>query len=150
MSNIASAAELLRGSSGGDFLSAEEKEALFASGTPFYIVGAEPKSDTRFGDQTMFYIRAKEAFGEEQRTFALKHNSFRENLAKNIVQALANGSAAAGPFWLGKFTTNSGHTAWDMLAEKPAAGVTRGIADGAPAPTAAAASSAPTDDSLPF
>lgn len=148
MSTIASAADLLRESSGGDFLSAEEKEALFSSGTPFYIVGAQPKEDTRFGDQTMFQIRSKEAFGEEQRTLALKHNSFRENLAKNIAVALANGVQAAGPFWLGKFTTNSGHTAWDMLAEKPAAGTTRGIAEGAPA--AAAASNAPTDDSLPF
>jgi len=85
---VASAADILRESSGGPFLSAEEKEALHVSATAFYVVGVEPATEGRFGVQTLFFIRSKDAFGDAQRTLAFSHNAFRERLAENIQKAL--------------------------------------------------------------
>lgn len=145
---VASAADILRESSGGPFLSAEEKEALHVSATAFYVVGVEPATDGRFGVQTLFFIRSKDAFGDAQRTLAFSHNAFRERLAENIQKALAFGSQAVGPWYLGKFTTNAGNAAWDMLATPPEQRTATKSAP--PASTPAAANAPLADDDLPF
>lgn len=119
MSNIMSAADVTKGAGGGDFLTAEERAALADSRTPFWVVDAEPKSESQYGDQTLFFIRSKDAFGDEQRTLAFKHNRYREAIARNIAEAVAKGVQAVGPFWLGRYPLPNGKFSWDLLVEEP-------------------------------
>ena|SRR5690606_16048155 len=121
---------------GGDFLKADEKERLYSEQEAFAIIGARPRVDTTFGDQTHFIVRLASDKNTD-RTLAFAHNTYREGVAQQCVQAIEAGEAV-GPCYLRKFRTKMGNDAWEISGEpldpKPATNPTTPAATGAGLP----------------
>lgn len=129
---ITSPDQLTEAASGGRFLSGEEKQAMYLAREPFYIVGAEPKVDTRFEkEQTYFYVVRKAADGSrEQRILPFTHSPFRQRLAEKIVEDTSQGNQS-GPWYLEKFRTNTGNDAWNLATKPPETPATAPAAESA-------------------
>lgn len=147
---ITSPDQIIDAASGGKFLSGDEKQAMYAAGEPFYIVGAEPKVDTRFEkEQTYFYVLRKLPDGtKEQRILPFTHSPFRHRLAEKIIEATANGDVT-GPWYLEKFKTNAGNDAWNLATTPPAPAPAPEVPIPNVIPSEAAAAPVNYDD-LPF
>lgn len=107
---------LNEGASGGTFINGPEKHKLAEDQTPMGIVGTDPKTETNYGDQTHFYVRAK-IWGDEQRILAFSHNAFRERQATNVATLIASTGEVQGPVYLGRFKTSNGKDAWQLGTE---------------------------------
>lgn len=140
--------------SAGAFASAEEKAELADENVALYVVGVEPASETRYGTQTLYYVKSAKWGRDDQRILAFTHNSYRERQAQSILQLITDSGKAGGPIYLGRFRTSSGHDAWELRAEPQAAPTTPAPPTPAVAPAAPPApptvSSASIDDDLPF
>jgi hypothetical protein len=141
---------LNEGASGGTFVAGPEKEAIADSQEPIYIFGTDPKTETKFGDQTHFYVKAK-SWGTEQRTLAFSHNEFRERQARNVAALVAASEKGwVGPVYLGRFRTQSGNDAW-QLGVQPFAPQPKQTEDlPVTAPATPAAAPVADDNDLPF
>jgi hypothetical protein len=143
----------LMSASAGEFMMADEKAEAADEGLAMYVVGVEPASETRFGTQTLYYVKSAKWGRDDQRILAFTHNAFRERQAHNILTLITETSKPAGPVYLGRFRTQSGHDAWELRAEPatpppaiPQPAPATPTTD-APQPVAAAQS---FDDDLPF
>lgn len=149
MTNIVSAAEVLA-TSGGTYLSAEEKAELHNEQKAFYIVGATPEQEGQFGVQTVFDIVAK---GMERSRIGFSVNNQRIEQAKNALNAIAAGAEMVGPCYLGRWERN-GRSGWELTFEATEpkiipAGMNQASA---PAPITPPDLTKPTitDDDIPF
>jgi hypothetical protein len=109
------------------------------------IVGTDPKTETQFGDQTHFYVKAK-IWGDEQRILAFSHNAFRERQAQNVAALIASTGKAQGPVYLGRFRTQNGKDAWQLGIEP----FTGEEAKPVQAPATTAAATPDFDSDVPF
>lgn len=142
--------DALSGASGGSFINAEEKAKLADTQEPMYVVGTDPKTETNYGDQTHFYVKAACWGRDEQRILAFSHNTFRETQATNVGIAIRESGKVGGPVYLGRFRTSTGKDAW-QLDTKPFTGDAAGaVAAPAPATPAAAPAAQNFDSDLPF
>jgi hypothetical protein len=149
MANIASAAEVLA-TSGGMYLTADEKAALHNEQKAFYIVGATPEQEGQYGVQTVFDIVAK---GMERSRIGFSVNAQRIEQAKNALAALGAGADMVGPCYLGRWERN-GRSGWEITFEPttPKA-IPANPTQSAPTPPAAQpADTKPDfgDDDIPF
>jgi len=151
MSTIDLSSALNESASGGSFINAEEKAKLADTQEAMYVVGTDPKTETNYGDQTHFYVKAACWGRDEQRILAFSHNAFRERQAANVGALIKESGKVGGPVYLGRFRTATGKDAW-QLDTKPFTGDAAGaVAAPAPATPAAAAPAAQNFDSdLPF
>ena len=148
--NTALGAALNEAASGGTFISGPEKQQLAADQTPMGIVGTDPKTETQYGDQTHFYVRAK-IWGDEQRILAFSHNTFRENQARNVAALIASTGQPQGPVYLGRFRTQNGKDAWQLGVEPFTGDAAKAVETPITTTPAAPAAAAPDFDSdLPF
>lgn len=140
--------------SAGEFIPGDEKAALADEGTALYVVGVEPASETRYGTQTLYYVKSAKWGREEQRILAFSHNAYRERQAQAILNVITESKKAGGPVYLGRFRTSSGHDAWELRAEPQqqlaATPVAPAAAPAAPAAPAPPVSSTDFDADLPF
>lgn len=145
--------------SGGTFINAEEKALIHAKQAPIYVYDAEPSSESQWGDQqTIFHVRSNDKGQGDMRLLSFAHSPHRERLAGFIKVALAASTPgdSVGPFYLHKFPTNAGNTAWVLkntpqISEPASAQAAQPVAQPAPPVPAQPAPSAPTlDDDLPF
>jgi hypothetical protein len=113
MANIASAAEVLA-TSGGTYLSADDKAQLHNEQKAFYIVGAIPEQEGQYGTQTVFDIIAK---GMERSRIGFSVNAQRVEQAKNALAALGAGADMVGPCYLGRWERN-GRSGWEITFEQ--------------------------------
>lgn len=149
MSTIDLSSALNESASGGSFINAEEKAKLADTQEAMYVVGTDPKTETNYGDQTHFYVKAACWGRDEQRILAFSHNAFRERQAANVGALIKESGKVGGPVYLGRFRTATGKDAW-QLDTKPFTGDAASAAT-ASAPTPAAAPAAKDFDSdLPF
>ena len=137
--------------SAGEFITGDEKATLADESVALYVVGVEPASETRYGTQTLYYVKSAKWGRDEQRILAFTHNAYRERQAQSILQLITESGKAGGPIYLGRFRTSSGHDAWELRAD-PQAPQTPAPAAPAPAaaPSAPPVSSTSIDDDLPF
>jgi hypothetical protein len=109
---------------GGDFLTKDDKERMYVGQIAFAIIGARPKVDTTFGDQTHYIVRLADDKTTD-RTLAFSHNSYREGTAQAAQTIIDAGNGPVGPCYLRKFKTKIGNEAWEISGEplenKPAA-----------------------------
>lgn len=117
MSNSVDISSALQQASGGTFINAPEKEELYAEQTPLYIVNVEPRSETQYGDQVIYYVKAKKWGRDEQRLLAFSHNQYRERQADGVLKLIRESGKPGGPVYLGKFRTQSGKDAWTIDAK---------------------------------
>lgn len=149
MTNAIPVTDAFAQSNGGTFVNKDEKAELYATQTPMYIVDVEPNSDSVYGAQTVFHVKAKAWGRDTTRLLAFAHSPFRETLATNIKTLMTQTPGKpAGPIYLWKYTTKAGNEAWDIKPE-PYKG------DTTPKPIAAITSTEPAptpiaDDDLPF
>ena len=142
--------DALSGASGGSFINAEEKAKLADTQEPMYVVGTDPKTETNYGDQTHFYVKAACWGRDEQRILAFSHNTFRETQAANVGTLIRESGKVGGPVYLGRFRTSTGKDAW-QLDTKPFTGdAANAVAAPAPATPAAAPAAQNFDSDLPF
>ena len=143
--------DALSGASGGSFINAEEKAKLADTQEPMYVVGTDPKTETNYGEQTHFYVKAACWGRDEQRILAFSHNSFRETQAFNVGKLIKESGKVGGPIYLGRFRTSTGKDAW-QLDTKPFTGDAAGAvaAPATSAPAAAAPAAQNFDSDLPF
>lgn len=113
--------------SGGDFLSAEERETMREEGTPFWIVAATSKDSKEYGPRASFVIvldpaqaQNGEFSAETSRTLDLAANPFRDALIAEL-QPLIQSTKVIGPLYLTKFKTAGNREAWD-ITDDPEAG----------------------------
>ena len=148
MANIASAQEVLA-TSGGMYLSADEKAQLHNEQKAFFIVGAVPEQEGQYGVQTVFDIVAK---GMERSRIGFSVNPQRIEQAKNALAALGAGADMVGPCYLGRWERN-GRSGWEITYEptepKTIPANPTGSAPSQP-PTQAAAKPDFGDDDIPF
>jgi dipeptidyl aminopeptidase/acylaminoacyl peptidase len=136
--------------SGGEFLAAADKHELHQQQTPLYIVGVEPNSETRFGAQTLYYVKSAKWGRDEQKILAFTHNAYRERQALAILTLINSASKPGGPVYLGSYRTTNGHDAWELRG-KPQESPTRAPAATTPIPDTPSMPEAPSvDDDLPF
>lgn len=153
MSNATDLTEAFSASSGGTFVTGDEKhDPLHAQQIPMYVYHVEPKTEGQYGLQTIFHIKAQPWGRDETKLLAFSHNEYRERLAENMkILMAANPGKPGGPIYLHKFTTKSGNEAWDI---KPTPQHHATPAAPKPAPSAApqpiASAQTIDDDSLPF
>lgn len=112
MANIANAAEVLA-TSGGTYLSADDKAQLHNEQKAFYIVGAIAEQEGQYGVQTVFDIVAK---GMERSRIGFSVNPQRIEQAKNALAALGAGADMVGPCYLGRWERN-GRSGWEITFE---------------------------------
>lgn len=112
MANIASAQEVLS-TTGGMYLSADQKAQLHNEQKPFYIVGAVAEQEGQYGVQTVFDIVAK---GMERSRIGFSVNSQRIEQAKNALAALGAGADMVGPCYLARWERN-GRSGWEITYE---------------------------------
>lgn len=143
--------QALEEASGGDFLSAADKHELHAEQTPIYVVGVEPNSETRFGAQTLYYVKSAKWGRDAQRILAFTHNSYRERQASAILKLINESGKAGGPVYLGSYKTSNGHDAWELRG-KPADQSAASMPTSTPTPVSAtpAVQTTSYDDDLPF
>jgi hypothetical protein len=142
--------DALSGASGGSFINAEEKAKLADTQEPMYVVGTDPKTETNYGEQTHFFVKAACWGRDEQRILAFSHNSFRETQAFNVGKLIKESGKVGGPIYLGRFRTSTGKDAW-QLDTKPFSGdAANAVVAPAVAPAPPAAAAPVNDDSLPF
>ena len=142
--------DALSGASGGSFINAEEKAKLADTQEPMYVVGTDPKTETNYGEQTHFYVKAACWGRDEQRILAFSHNSFRETQAANVGKLIKESGKVGGPIYLGRFRTSTGKDAW-QLDTKPFMGdAASAVVAPAVAPAAAAPAAQNFDSDLPF
>jgi hypothetical protein len=144
--------DALSGASGGSFINAEEKAKLADTQEPMYVVGTDPRTETNYGEQTHFFVKAACWGRDEQRILAFSHNTYRETQAANVGTLIKETGKVGGPIYLGRFRTASGKDAW-QLDTKPFTGDAAKAAT-TPAPAVAPAAAAPAaqsfDSDLPF
>jgi hypothetical protein len=142
--------DALKGASGGSFINAEEKAKLADTQEAMYVIGTDPRTETNYGDQTHFYVKAACWGRDEQRILAFSHNTHRETQATNVGNLIRETGKVGGPIYLGRFRTATGKDAW-QLDTKPftgdAAGAVVAPALTTPAPAPAAKD---FDSDLPF
>jgi hypothetical protein len=113
MANITSALEVLGQTSGGMYLTKEDKASLHKEQRPFWITNAVAEQDGQFGPQTIFVIREK---GGEDARLAFGVSPTRRELAIKISEAIAKGSDGVGPWYLGRWE-NGTRSGWTLTAE---------------------------------
>ena len=148
MANIASAQEVLA-TSGGMYLTADEKAQLHNEQKAFYIVGAVPEQEGQYGVQTIFDIVAK---GMERSRIGFSTNPQRIEQAKNALAALGAGADMVGPCYLGRWERN-GRSGWEITfeaTEPKAIPANPNQSIPAPASQPAAAKADFGDDDIPF
>lgn len=142
--------DALNGASGGSFINAEEKAKLADTQEPMYVVGTDPRTETNYGEQTHFYVKAACWGRDEQRILAFSHNAFRETQAANVGKLIKESGKVGGPIYLGRFRTATGKDAW-QLDTKPFTGDAASAITQPATPAPAAAPAAKDFDSdLPF
>lgn len=146
MSNTVDVTAAFQQASGGTFITGPEKEELYQAQEPLYIVNVEPKSETQYGDQTIYYVKSAKWGRDEQRLLAFSHNQYRERQAHGVLNLITQSGKPGGPVYLGKFRTQSGKDAWSLDA-KPF-----DVARHEPVITPTSTPAAPTvaEDDLPF
>ena len=154
MSNATDLSDAFSVSSGGTFITKDEKAEVFAEQTPMYVVHVEPASEGQWGVQTIFHVKAAKWGKDETRLLAFTHNEYRQRLAEAMQQLMAaNPGKPGGPIYLWKWVTKTGHEAWDIKPQ-PYTGVLLNQQPQATTPStpAQAAPATPTisDDDLPF
>jgi len=152
MTNTVDISSALQQASGGSFITGPEKEELYQTQEALYIVNVEPRSETQYGDQTIYYVKSAKWGRDDQRLLAFSHNQYRERQAQGVLNLITQSGKPGGPVYLGKWKTQSGKDAWTIDA-KPF-DVAQHAAQATPqpaAPTQAPSVGMPTvDDDLPF
>lgn len=140
--------QALEAASGGDFLTGADKQQLHAEQTPMYVVGVEPNSETRFGAQTLYYVKSEKWGRGEQKILAFTHNSYRERQASAILSLINESGKPGGPVYLGSYRTTTGHDAWELRGKPQDPATPPSSTPTASAPVAVQTTS--IDDDLPF
>ena len=152
MSNTVDISSALQQASGGSFTTGPEKEELYQEQTQLYIVNVEPRSETQYGDQTIYYVKCAKWGRDETRLLAFSHNAYRERQAQGVLNLITQSGKPGGPVYLGKWRTQTGKDAWTIDAKPFDVAAYDAPKTAAPAPAAAESRAGmPTvDDDLPF
>jgi hypothetical protein len=148
------------GTSEGVYLSAEQKEEVYAQGYAFMITDAQPvKESAEYDPQTVFTVKFSEKPGKApgwaanapEWYLAFSRTDYREKQAGRILGALATDPEPIGPNYLSKYPLKNGKFSWNVGSKQDSPAERKARA-GNPAPDADVDKAFNPDnpDDLPF